>query len=41
MGFVTPTRKLGNAQAYQFQIENYLSELLACGADFQRQRIDL
>ena len=41
MGFVTPTRKLGNAQAYQFQIENDLSELLACGADFQRQRIDL
>lgn len=41
MGFVTPTRKIGNAQAYQFQIENHLSGLLACGAEFQRQRTDL
>lgn len=41
IGFVTPTRKLGNAQAYQFQVENHLSGLLACGAEFQRQRTDL
>ena len=41
MGFVTPTRKIGNAQAYQFQVENHLSGLLACGAEYQRQRTDL
>jgi hypothetical protein len=41
MGFVAPTRKIGNAQAYQFQVENHLSGLLACGAEFQRQRTDL
>jgi hypothetical protein len=41
MGFVTPTRKIGNAQAYQFQVENHMSGLLACGAEFQRQRTDL
>jgi hypothetical protein len=41
MGFVAPTRKIGNAQAYQFRVENHLSGLLACGAEFQRQRTDL
>lgn len=41
IGFVTPTRKIGNAQAYQFQVENQMSGLLACGAEFQRQRTDL
>jgi len=41
MGFVAPTRKIGNAQAYQFQVENHLSGLLACAAEFQRQRTDL
>jgi len=41
MGFVVPTRKIGNAQAYQFQVENHPSGLLACGAEYQRQRTDL
>ncbi len=41
MGFVAPTRKIGNAQAYRFQIENHMSSLLACGAEFQRNRTDL
>lgn len=41
MGFVTQTRKIGNAQAYRFLTENHLSELLACGAEFQRKRTDL
>ncbi|MGD0204361.1 MAG: hypothetical protein ABSC20_10705 [Candidatus Bathyarchaeia archaeon] len=38
MGFVAQTRKIGNAQAYKFQIENHLNGLLACGAEFQRNR---
>jgi len=41
IGFVTPTRKIGNAQAYKFQIENHMSTLLACGAEFQRNRTDI
>jgi hypothetical protein len=41
MGFVVPTRKIGNAQAYQFQVENHMNGLLVCGAEFQRQRTDL
>ena len=41
MGFVTPTRKIGNAQAYKFTVENQMSTLLACGAKIQRERQDL
>jgi len=41
MGFVVPTRKIGNAQAYKFQIENHMNSLLACGAKIQRERQDL
>jgi hypothetical protein len=41
IGFVAPTRKIGNAQAYKFQVENHLSGLLACGAEFQRNRTDI
>jgi len=41
MGFVTKTRKIGNAQAHRFLIENHLSGLLACGAEFQRNRTDI
>jgi hypothetical protein len=41
MGFVIPTRKIGNAQAFQFQVENHMNGLLTCGAKFQRQRTDL
>lgn len=41
MGFVAKTRKIGNAQAYRFLVENHLSELLAYGAEFQRSRTDL
>ena len=41
MGLVSPTRKIGNAQAYKFTVENHLSGLLACGAEFQRRRTDL
>lgn len=41
MGFVVQTRKIGNAQAYKFHVENHMSGLLACGAEFQRQRTDI
>jgi hypothetical protein len=41
MGFVIPTRKIGNAQAYKFHVENHMSSLLACGAKFQRERKDI
>lgn len=41
MGFVVQTRKIGNAQAYKFQVENHMGGLLACGAEFQRKRTDI
>ena len=41
MGFAAPTRKIGNAQAYRFRVENHLTGLLACGAEFQRNRTDI
>lgn len=41
MGFVIPTRKIGNAQAYKFHVENHMSSLLACGAKFQKERTDI
>jgi hypothetical protein len=41
MGFVAPTRRIGNAQAYKFQVENHMRGLLACGAEFQRNRTDI
>ena len=41
IGFVAPTRKIGNAQAYRFHVENHLNGLLACGAEFQQNRTDL
>lgn len=37
--FVTPTRRLGNAQAYRFNIENHMSGLLTWATEFQRARI--
>ena len=41
MGFVKPTRKIGNAQAYLFHVENNMSSLQECGAIFQRDRQDI
>ena len=41
MGFVAKTRKIGNAQAYRFLVENHLNGILACGAEIQRNRTDL
>jgi hypothetical protein len=41
MGFVVPTRKIGNAQAYKFLVENEMQELLSCGEKFQLKRRDI
>jgi hypothetical protein len=41
MGFVVATRRIGNAQAYKFHVENHMSSLLACGAEFQKERQDI
>jgi hypothetical protein len=41
MGFVAPTRRIGNAQAYKFLVENEMHELLLCGEKFQRKRRDI
>lgn len=41
LGYATPTRKIGNTQAYKFQTENHMNGLLACGAEFQRNRTDI
>ena len=41
LGFVAQTRKIGNAQAYRFLVENHLNGLLACGVEFQRNRTDI
>jgi len=41
LGFVAPTRKIGNAQAYRFLVENEMHEILECGERFQRKRQDL
>lgn len=41
MGFVVSTRKIGNAQAYKFLVENEMHDLLSCGEKFQRARRDI
>lgn len=35
---VSPTRKIGNAQAYQFNIENHMSGLIQWATEFQSSR---
>lgn len=35
LGFVTPTRKIGNAQAYRFEVTNDLHELIECAQSLQ------
>ena len=34
-GFMKPTRKIGNAQAYSFQVENDLHELIEWASNYQ------
>ena len=35
LGFITTTRKIGNAQAYRFEVENHLSEFIQCAQNLQ------
>ena len=35
LGFMKPTRKIGNAQAYQFNVTNDLHELIQCAQNLQ------
>ena len=37
-GWVSTTRKLGNAQAYKFNAENHMSQLIKWATDFQLAR---
>ncbi len=39
LGFITATRKIGNAQAYKFEVENDLHELLECAQNLQIRRL--
>lgn len=39
-GFVAPAGKIGNAQAYQFKVENELHELIEWATKYQVTRTD-
>lgn len=39
-GFMKPTRKIGNAQAYSFEVENDLHELIEWATKYQFTRTD-
>jgi len=39
-GFMKPTRKIGNAQAYSFQVENDLHEFIDWATKYQFTRTD-
>jgi DNA-binding Lrp family transcriptional regulator len=39
LGFIKATRKIGNAQAYRFEVENDLHELIDCAQKFQNKRL--
>lgn len=39
-GFMEPTRKIGNAQAYQFKVDNDLHELIDWGTKYQFSKTD-
>ncbi len=36
--WVTETRRMGNAQAYRFNVENHMSSFIKWATDFQRRR---
>ncbi len=38
LGWISATRKLGNAQAYKFNAENHMSQLIKWATDFQLAR---
>jgi DNA-binding transcriptional MocR family regulator len=37
-GFLLPTRRIGNAQAYSFQVENHLHDLVGWATKYQFSR---
>lgn len=37
-GFMRPTRRIGNAQAYSFQVENHLHDLISWATKYQFSR---
>jgi len=39
LGFVTKTRKIGNTQAYRFEVENELHDLIECAQNLQLRRL--
>jgi len=39
LGFIEQTRKIGNAQAYKFKVENDLHDFIECARKFQSSRI--
>ena len=39
-GFMSPTRKIGNAQAYRFNVENDLHEMIEWATKYQFTRPD-
>lgn len=38
IGWVSETRKMGNAQAYQFEIGNHMDSFIKWGTEFQKWR---
>ena len=36
IGWVSETRKMGNAQAYRFEIKNHMSSFIKWGTEFQK-----
>ncbi len=38
IGWVSPTRRLGNAQVYKFNLENHLSKLVGWALEFQQAK---
>ena len=39
LGFMSATRKIGNAQAFRFEVENHLSEFIRCAQNIQLEMI--
>ena len=39
LGFMTATRKIGNAQAFKFEVENHLSEFIKCAQNIHLEMI--
>jgi DNA-binding transcriptional regulator GbsR (MarR family) len=41
INWVTPTRTLGNAQAYKFNVENHMSGIVNWAYDYQRSQLEV